>query len=323
MWPTTSLFNRSERVGEGLVARVRQGNEHADELVTGFKVRNPGSGSIVTFNLVDVLTEDRGCMAAGVVRHSAGVHRRSARMDSRQPRSSSKRRRTDHGCRPRRFCGDGSRRPMVGHRPCPTDPSRPRTRGGRAPLDDVHVRRSWCCPPPRRMVGPSALQGLPLVEFPPGRPLVLAVAAFAASGPRFRLLFGETNDAPPPPPPSPESLVGMGWLYALHIRSSLARACQWQAVHMLNGLRDQVVALTCLRFGLPAHQGRGVDDLPPQATGSLASTLIVSLEPPELHRAFVSTGRLLLEEAAHVDTELASRLAPPIEELFRSGEILP
>ena len=115
-------------------------------------------------------------MAAGVVRHSAGVHRGSARTDSRQPRSSSKRRRTDHGCRPRRFCRDGSRRPMVGHRPCPTDPSRPRTRGGRAPLDDEHVRRSWCCPPPRRMVGPGALQGLPPVEFPPGRPLVLAVA---------------------------------------------------------------------------------------------------------------------------------------------------
>jgi predicted nucleotidyltransferase len=147
--------------------------------------------------------------------------------------------------------------------------------------------------------------------------------AFAASGPTFRLLFGETNDAPPPPLPSPESLVGMGWLYALHIRSSLARGRQWQAVHMLNGLRDQVVALASLRFGLPAHQGRGVDDLPPQATVSLASTLIVSLEPTELHRAFVSTGRLLLEEAAHVDTELALRLAPPIEELFRSGEISP
>ena len=92
---------------------------------------------------------------------------------------------------------------------------------------------------------------------------------------------------------------------------------------MLNGLRDQVVALACLRFGLPAHQGRGVDDLPPQATVSLASTLIVSLEPTELHRAFVSTGRLLLEETARVDTELALGLAPPIEELFRSGEISP
>ena len=92
---------------------------------------------------------------------------------------------------------------------------------------------------------------------------------------------------------------------------------------MLNGLRDQVVALACLRFGLPAHQGRGVDDLPPEMTDFLANTLIISLEPTELNRAFASTTRLLLKEAAHVDTELASRLAPPIEELVRSCEISP
>ena len=147
--------------------------------------------------------------------------------------------------------------------------------------------------------------------------------AFAATGSTFRLLFGETNDAPTSPPTSAESLVGMGWLYALHIRSSLSRGRRWQAVHMLNGLRDQVVALACLRFGLPAHHGRGVDDLPPEVTDFLASTLIVSLEPTELHRAFASTTRLLLKEAAHIDTELASRLSPPIEELVSSCEISP
>ena len=87
--------------------------------------------------------------------------------------------------------------------------------------------------------------------------------AFAASGPSFRLLFGETNDAPmSSSPPSTEALAGMGWLYALHVRSSLARGRRWQAVHMLDGLREQVVALACHRFGLSAHQGRGVGDLP-------------------------------------------------------------
>src|ERR671920_1530880 len=98
--------------------------------------------------------------------------------------------------------------------------------------------------------------------------------AFAASGPSFRLLFGETNDAPmSSPPPSAEALAGMGWLYALHVRSSLARGRRWQAVHMLDGLREQVVALACLRFGLPTHQGRGVDDLPPEETNLLAAAL--------------------------------------------------
>jgi predicted nucleotidyltransferase len=144
--------------------------------------------------------------------------------------------------------------------------------------------------------------------------------AFAPSGPAFRLLFGEANVAPPSPPPSAESLVGMGWLYALHIRSSLARGRRWQAVHMLDGLRDQVVALACLRFGLPPHQGRGVDDLPPEETELLADALVVSLEPADLRRAFASTARLLLKEASCVDAGLASRLATPIEGLIRSSD---
>jgi hypothetical protein len=150
--------------------------------------------------------------------------------------------------------------------------------------------------------------------------------AFGATGPTFRLLFGETNDAPDAPmspPPSTEALVGMGWLYALHIRSSLARGRRWQALHMLDGLRDQVVALACLRFGLPAHQGRGVDDLPPEETDLLADALVVSLEPADLHRAFASTTRLLLKEARHIDAGLASRLASPIEELVCSSDSSP
>ena len=144
--------------------------------------------------------------------------------------------------------------------------------------------------------------------------------AFAASGTAFRLLFGEANDTPTSPPPSTESLVGMGWLYALHIRSSLARGRRWQAVHMLDGLREQVVALACLRFGLPHHQGRGVDDLPFEETELLADALVVSLEPADLRRAFTSAARLLLKEASHVDAGLASRLASPIEGLIRSSD---
>jgi len=147
--------------------------------------------------------------------------------------------------------------------------------------------------------------------------------AFAALGPTFRLLFGETNDPPTQPPPSTEALVGMGWLYALHIRSSLARGRRWQAVHMLDGLRDQVVALACLRFGLPADQGRGVDDLPPEETDHLADALVVSVEPIDLHRAFASTTRLFLKEARHIDAGLASRLAPPLAELVRSSDNSP
>ena len=81
--------------------------------------------------------------------------------------------------------------------------------------------------------------------------------------------------------------------------------------------------MACLRFGLPAHQGRGVDDLPPEETDLLAEALVVSLEPADLHRAFASAIHLLLKEARHTDAELASRLASPIEELVRSSDRAP
>jgi hypothetical protein len=92
---------------------------------------------------------------------------------------------------------------------------------------------------------------------------------------------------------------------------------------MLDGLRDQVVALACLRFGLPAHQGRGVDYLPPEETNLLADAQVISLAPTDLHRAFASTTRLLLKEARHIDAGLASQLASPVKELVRSSESSP
>jgi hypothetical protein len=36
----------------------------------------------------------------------------------------------------------------------------------------------------------------------------------------------------------------------------------WQAEFMVSAMRDQVLALACLRHGLPAREGRGMDLLP-------------------------------------------------------------
>lgn len=88
---------------------------------------------------------------------------------------------------------------------------------------------------------------------------------------------------------------------------------------MIDGLREQVVSLACVRFGLPPHLGRGVDGLPPEETDPLADALPASPDPADLRRAFESAARLLLKEARHADAELASRLSPPIEELTRFG----
>lgn len=74
---------------------------------------------------------------------------------------------------------------------------------------------------------------------------------FAASGGPFRLLFGESNEPRPSRSPFPADLIGFGWLYALHVRSSIARGRPLQALYMMNCVRDQVITLACLRHQLP------------------------------------------------------------------------
>lgn len=117
---------------------------------------------------------------------------------------------------------------------------------------------------------------------------------FGATGPTFRLLFGEANTLPQAGQPGRDGLIGLAWLYALHARSSIARGRVWQAVYMVNGMRDQVMALWCLREGVNAVQGRGLDDL--ADADAFTGTLVLSTHPDELRRAFhVLTGLLLNE----------------------------
>ena len=48
----------------------------------------------------------------------------------------------------------------------------------------------------------------------------------------------------------------MGWLYALHARSAIARGRSWQADMMLAEMRNQVIALACHRLGVNPADGR-------------------------------------------------------------------
>ncbi|HEY0735491.1 MAG TPA: hypothetical protein VGD69_11345 [Herpetosiphonaceae bacterium] len=140
-------------------------------------------------------------------------------------------------------------------------------------------------------------------------------AEFGAIAPTFRLLFGTANERPMSPAPSAAALIGMAWLYALHARSSIARARVWQAEYMLSAMRDQVLALACLRHGVPAVQGRGIDRLPSEATAALSAALVRSLDAAELRRAFGVVSEALLDEIQRVDMELANRLAAVVREL--------
>jgi predicted nucleotidyltransferase len=140
-------------------------------------------------------------------------------------------------------------------------------------------------------------------------------AEFGPIGPSFQLLFGRANERPPDRPPEPAHMIGMAWLYALHARSGIGRGRHWHAEYMLSAARDQVLALACVRHGLPAAYARGADALPAEVTAPLAPALVGSLDPAELQRALrVVLGRLM-HEAERVDSGLAERLAGTLTEL--------
>jgi hypothetical protein len=102
-------------------------------------------------------------------------------------------------------------------------------------------------------------------------------------------------------------------------RSSIARSRNLQALYMVNGLRDNVVSLACLRHGLPADQGRGVDDLPPDVIETIAATLVPGLRRSELSEALAKALTALIDEAEHIDPDLASRLRQPARVLVRTS----
>ena len=138
---------------------------------------------------------------------------------------------------------------------------------------------------------------------------------FGALGPTFRLLFGEPVERPFGGAPDVAGLVGWAWLYALHARSSIERGKKWQAEYMISGLRDHVLALACVRHGVPASQGRGMDQLPASVTGALEGALVDGLSDGELRRAFAVGVAGLLTEVEHVDPALAGTLRGPLERL--------
>ena len=135
---------------------------------------------------------------------------------------------------------------------------------------------------------------------------------FRATQPGFRLLFGAANEPTAPRGPDPERLAALGWLHALHVRSALSRGRWWQAAIMLDGVRDHVVALACLRHGLPPHQGRGVDGLPDAELRALAESRAHGIEHDELVRSHGALLELLSDEISRHDGELARRLATPM-----------
>jgi predicted nucleotidyltransferase len=155
---------------------------------------------------------------------------------------------------------------------------------------------------------------------------------FGPTAPTFRLLFGRAGErvgaatgraagAAGAAAGRAAELIGMAWLYALHARSSLARGRVWQAEYMISGVRDHALALACVRHGVPAVQGRGMDQLPAEVTAGFAAALVRSVDGAELERAFRAVTESLLVEIGLADAGLAGRLTGVLRELTGEREV--
>jgi len=147
----------------------------------------------------------------------------------------------------------------------------------------------------------------------------VSATEFRALAPTFRLIFGEANESQHVPPPQPGAIIGLGWLYALHARSCIARQNFWQAEYMISGIRDNALALACIRYGLPAVHGRGMDLLPAGVAAQFEGSLVRQLDTTELARAFRVVMYGLLSEIRCVDQELAGRLQDVLTRLLETS----
>ena len=135
---------------------------------------------------------------------------------------------------------------------------------------------------------------------------------FGASGPKFKLLFGNAVEKPYTPPPSAHELFGYAVHHALRARFCIERGRYWQAEYWISSARDYALSLACRRRGLNAFYGRGFDDLPSEVSDPFKDTLVRSLERHELMRAL----RLAIEGLLH-QTDEVQELAAKVEPQLR------
>jgi len=138
---------------------------------------------------------------------------------------------------------------------------------------------------------------------------------FRATGPKFTLIFGVANEPQSPVTDSAAELIGLAWLYGLHVRSSIARHRLLQAEYMLSNMRNRVIALACLRECLSTSEGRGFDDLSTDQRSRFVECCPAALTAEELQRAFQRTTSALLNEIQLRDSDLAEKLGPTLVEI--------
>jgi len=138
---------------------------------------------------------------------------------------------------------------------------------------------------------------------------------FGPRGPHFLGVFGEAVQPPQATQPDPAHRIGLAWHHVMHARSCIERDKPWQAEYWISGIRDQTLALACLRFEKPTAYAKGADALPSTVTSELADALVRTLAPEELRRARRVAATQLLGELYATDPGRAQRLEQPIREL--------
>lgn len=140
------------------------------------------------------------------------------------------------------------------------------------------------------------------------------VEEFRALSPNFRLMFGDALEPKhADPTSSANEILGMGWVYALHVRSALGRNKLWQAEHMVSGVRNQALALACMRRQLPETHGRGFDQLPAEVLAKFEGSLVQRLDHSEISRAFRIALSGFLSEVESIHQEFGSKLRATLE----------
>jgi hypothetical protein len=138
-------------------------------------------------------------------------------------------------------------------------------------------------------------------------------AQFGAVGPDFRLLFGNTVEKPIVGPPSATELFGYAVHHAVRARVCIERARYWHAEYWISGVRDHALSLACRRRGLPAHYGRGFDDLPEETRHQFEDALVRSPDRVETLRALGCAVEGLMREGIEAG-ELATKIEPRLRE---------
>jgi len=135
---------------------------------------------------------------------------------------------------------------------------------------------------------------------------------FGARSRTFELVFGESAQLTQARQPDIDEMIGYGWIYVLNGRAAIERGRVWQAEYWISAIRDQGLALACLRRQLPSAHARGIDRLGTHTTGPWTQTFVRSLDQGELRRALATAAGLFLHEVAESRPALAARLRAPL-----------